>query len=132
LAAAAAVIVVLALGAALATRGGKGGIEGQAEEAADAKGSTVVKLTTGDRQDAARVVMAKGADYVIFDDLNTLPADKTYQLWRLDEGVPSSLGVLGTGSKGATKLTLPGSTSSFAISVEPAGGSNTPTRIVAT
>jgi hypothetical protein len=99
LAAAAAVIVVLALGAVVvASQGGSGGIRGEAESAAGKSGATVVKLTTGDRQDAARVVITKGADYVIFDQLPKLPSSKTYQLWRTDEGVPSSLGVLGPGS----------------------------------
>jgi len=134
LAAAAAVLVVGALGAVvLSTRDSAetGPVAEQAAAAAGDDDSTVVELTSLRGEPTARVVVTGEDDFVVFDDLPALPSDQTYQLWRTDESTPVSLGVLGDGSDGAAKVSLPDSTASFAISAEPAGGSNAPTDIVA-
>jgi anti-sigma-K factor RskA len=131
-AAAAAVLVVVALGAvAMASRPSTGTVAEQAADAADDADSTVVELTSLQGAPTARVVLTDDDDFVVFDDLPTLPSDRTYQLWRIDENVPVSLGVLGDGSDGAAKVTLPESAESLAISQEPAGGSDAPTDVVA-
>ncbi len=133
LAAAAAVVVVLALGAVTvnAVLGGSDSVAEQAAAAARDSHSTVVKLDNTGGVPAARVVVTKDDDYVLFDGLPALTSGHTYQLWRMGDGVPSSLGVLGDAEGGAAKVSLPSGTKAFAISVEPAGGSNTPTDIVA-
>lgn len=134
LAAAAAVLVVGALGAVvLGTRDSAetDSVAEQATAAADDADSTVVALTSLQGAPTARIVVTDEDDFVVFDDLPPLPSDQTYQLWRTDESTPESLGVLGDGSDGAAKVSLPDATESFAISAEPAGGSDVPTDIVA-
>jgi len=131
LAAAAAVVLVLGAGAVLVSMRGSDSLRDQAVAAADDPDNTVVSLTS-DSGEVARVVVADGEDYVLFDDLPTLSPDETYQLWRTDDGLPTSLGVLGDAEDGAAKVALPPSTSAFAISQEPKGGSTSPTDVVAT
>lgn len=131
LAAAAAVVLVLGVGAVLVTLQGSDSLRDQAVAAADDPDNTVVELTS-DSGEVARVVLTDGEDYVLFDDLPTLAADRTYQLWRTDDGLPTSLGVLGDADDGAAKVQLPPSTSAFAISREPKGGSPSPTDVVGT
>lgn len=126
--AAAAVVVVLGVGAVALTMGGgdSESVSDLAAAAARDPDSTVADLSL------ARVVVTDGDDYVLFDDLPALSSDETYQLWRTDEGEPVSLGVLGDGGEGAVQLDLPQGVASFAVSQEPAGGSDTPTDILAT
>jgi anti-sigma-K factor RskA len=131
LAAAAAVVLVLGVGAVLVSLRGSDSLRDQAVAAADDPDNTVVELTS-DSGEVARVVVTDGEDYVLFDDLPTLASDETYQLWRTDDGLPASLGVLGDAGDGAAKVQLPASTSAFAISQEPKGGSTSPTDVVAT
>lgn len=146
LAAAAAVLAVLGLAGAMVGLGGSGSGGGgggggvgpvaeQARAAVDDPGSTVVALTSATGEPAARVVVTDDSyddDFVLLDRLAPLEADRTYQLWRTDGGAPVSLGVLGPGSDGAARVTLPEGVGSFAISDEPAGGSASPTDVVAT
>ncbi|HEY8547371.1 MAG TPA: anti-sigma factor, partial [Acidimicrobiales bacterium] len=109
-----------------------------AELAADAAAdpeSTLVTLPSPTGEPVARVVLADDADFdddfVLFDDLPALGDDRTYQLWRTDQGVPASLGVLGDGAGGAARVALPDDVSAFALSREPAGGSPAPTDVIA-
>ena len=104
LAAAAALVVVLGLGAVLVTRSGDepDTVADLAAAAADAPGATVIPLSTDGGDEVARVVLAGDAgatDYVIFDDLDQAPAGEAYQLWKTAGSVPPvSLGVVGDGS----------------------------------
>jgi anti-sigma-K factor RskA len=138
LAAAAAVVVVLGVGAALVLPGDEPSpsvSELAADAAADPE-STLVTLSSATGAPTARVVLADDADFdddfVVFDDLPALATDRTYQLWRTDQGSPVSLGVLGDGADGAARVSLPDDVAGFAISREPAGGSPSPTDVIAT
>lgn len=134
LAAAAAVVMVVGLGALAIGFGGREGstsVSEAADQAAQDPDSTLVELVGSTGGVAARVVVTDDADYVVFDDLPALDGDDTYQLWRTDEGAPVSLGLLGDATEGATRLNVPEDVSGFAVSREPAGGSAQPTDIVA-
>lgn len=132
LAAAAAVVVVVGIGALLmAFGGGSTSVTEAADQAAEDPDSTLVELTDASGDVAARVVVTDDADYVVFDDLPALAGDRTYQLWRTDEGTPVSLGLLGDATEGATRLNVPDDVAALAVSQEPAGGSAQPTDIVA-
>ena len=64
--------------------------------------------------------------YANIDNLPALPSDKQYQLWALKGGVPIDLGVMDD----STLLQFQKSTrlaEAFAITIEKAGGSPTPT-----
>jgi len=139
LAAAAAVVVVLGVGAVVVGLPGDEPSPSVPELAADAAAdpqSTLVTLSSAAGEPAARVVLADDADFdddfVVFDDLPALDAEGTYQLWRTDQGPPVSLGLLGDGADGAAEVSLPQGVAGFAISREPAGGSPSPTDVVAT
>jgi anti-sigma-K factor RskA len=139
LAAAAAVVVVLGVGAVVVGLPGDEPAPSVSELAADAAAdpeSTLVTLSSVAGEPAARVVLADDADFdddfVVFDDLPALATDRTYQLWRTDQGSPVSLGVLGDGADGAARVSLPDDVAGFAISREPAGGSPSPTDVIAT
>jgi anti-sigma-K factor RskA len=131
LAAAAALVVVLGLGALLVGRGGDetDTVADLAAAAVDAPGATVVPLESDSGTEVARVVLTgSGAtDYVIFDDLAELPAGQSYQLWKTEgTEAPVSLGVLGDGRADAVAIAAPADVTSLALSEEPDTGSPQP------
>jgi anti-sigma-K factor RskA len=65
---------------------------------------------------------------VIMSDLPAPPSGKTYQLWLLQGTSPTSAGVMAAGARSGTALisSLSGA-DHVAVTVEPAGGSATPT-----
>jgi anti-sigma-K factor RskA len=80
----------------------------------------------------ARVLFnpATKAVYVDVQHLPTLPADKQYQLWALDNGKPVDAGVLATATATGDSLQHMkdiASAQAFAMTVEPVGGSVNPT-----
>jgi anti-sigma-K factor RskA len=91
---------------------------------AQASGGGEVRVITSPGRDAAVVVGAS---------LPSLDADQTYQVWRMHDGKPTSVGLLG---RGPGMLYVDGikGAEAFAVSVEPSGGSPQPTSdpIVAT
>lgn len=101
----------------------------RAQDALDDSDSTVVALDDPESgTPVARVVVASsGAAYVLLDDLDPLPADQAYQLWRTEGTTPVSLGVLGPGTPDVVQVSVPTGTARLAISREPAQGSPTPT-----
>jgi anti-sigma-K factor RskA len=136
LAAAAALIAVVGIGAFVAGRSGDSGggtasVTDLAAAAADDTGAEVVALQNDSGDAVARVVLTGDAtDYVIFDDLAELPAERSYQLWTTDpsgEAPPVSLGVLGDGATGAVAIAAPDGVTDLAITDEPAGGVPAPT-----
>jgi anti-sigma-K factor RskA len=133
LAAAAALVVVVGLGALLVTRGGDETrtVADLAAAAADDPGATVVPLENDAGDEVARVVLAGDAgatDYVIFDDLAELPAGRSYQLWKTEGAAPPvSLGVLGDGRGGAVAVAAPADVTTLALTDEPAAGVPAPT-----
>ncbi len=75
-----------------------------------------------------RVVASKSHDaaVVLGESLPTLGDDKTYQVWHMEDGKPTSVGLLG---QGPGMLYAKGSNAAdaYAVTVEPAGGSPQPT-----
>ena len=65
------------------------------------------------------VVDESGRGYVIPENLPPLDEGSTYQLWSVDRGTPVSLGLLGS-DPGITVVAA-GSTTTMAITAEPAG-----------
>jgi anti-sigma-K factor RskA len=129
-AAAALVITVVAVGVARLRPDARPDSAGELAHAAlDDPDSTVVALTNpDDNRPAARLVIdASGDAYILFDDLDRLPDDQTYQLWRTESTTPVSLAVLGTGASEAVEVSLPAGPARLAISREPVGGSPAPT-----
>lgn len=132
--AAAAVVVAGVTGVAVLSRQGDDAPATLAELAAAAvedPDATIVTLSsTTDGSQAVGQVVTTGdpTGYVVFDGLPRLPADRSYQLWKVDDpNVPISLGVLGDGSTAAAAVSIPEGTSAFAITNEPRGGVPTPT-----
>lgn len=87
-------------------------------------GGGTLRVIASSTQDAAAVVGSS---------LDRLSADEVYQVWRMRDGKPTSVGLLG---RGPGLLYVDGitGTDAFAVTVEPAGGSDQPTSepIVAT
>lgn len=75
-----------------------------------------------------RVVLLDGRGYVASTKLTSLSLSKTYQLWGIFHGVPVSIGLLGP-SPHSVEFAVAGALapSKIALTVEPAGGSPTPT-----
>lgn len=76
---------------------------------------------------------ANNAAVVIGSSLAELGQDKTYQVWRMHDGTPTSVGLLGRGP-GVLYVDGIKGADAFAVTVEPSGGSPEPTSdpIVAT
>jgi anti-sigma-K factor RskA len=87
----------------------------------------LVDPRTHDRM-AEFVVVPDGRGYLVSSSLPALGSSKTYQLWGIVGNRPISLGLLGNAPRQAT-FTVAGATrpSSLAVTVEPAGGTRSPT-----
>ncbi len=88
-----------------------------------AGGGTVRVIASSDKDAAVLVGTA----------LSNLDADRTYQVWRMHDGRPTSVGLMGRGS-GVMYVDGIKGADAFAVTVEPSGGSPKPTSepIVAT
>lgn len=75
-----------------------------------------------------RVIASPSHDaaVVVGTSLTDLKSDQTYQVWRMHDGQPTSVGLLGRRSGLLYVDTLDGA-DAFAITVEPKGGSKQPT-----
>lgn len=112
----------------LATR--EGGQLAQAARAASADpGARQVLLASvaGGPAEARVVIVAPGTAYLFNDHLPRLPGDETYQLWSLDAGRAISVSLLGNHPSTVAFSVDPATATSFAITVEPAGGVVSPT-----
>jgi anti-sigma-K factor RskA len=82
-----------------------------------------------------RVIASSDADAAVLvgTAIPSLDSDKTYQVWRMHDGKPTSVGLMGRGS-GVMYVDGIKGADAFAITVEPSGGSPKPTSkpIVAT
>ena len=106
-----------------------------AQAAIDSPGASVADLTTPEGQVVGQVVVDGDQGYAVTEGLEALPAGREYQLWALDGGEATSLGMLGDGSSEAVIVRPigPGVAPRLAISEEPAGGVDSPSGpIVAT
>jgi anti-sigma-K factor RskA len=95
--------------------------------------------TDPDRAEASRPISSGGAGVVIAagdgaifraDGLRVLPADRTYQLWIMDDkGGARSVGLLGRGGDADIQRLVEGvkTTDQIGLTVEPKGGSPGPT-----
>ena len=73
---------------------------------------------------------AGGRPVLLVQGLPTPPADRSYQVWLIRDGQPVSVGLLRPGSEGQQALQLErelGGAQAAAVSIEPAGGSPSPT-----
>jgi len=131
---AAAVIVVLALSLA-AESNHVNSLQRQlasnsfaAAAALSTPGHTVVNLMSATRQDLAEfVLLPDGRGYLLSSRLPALASGSTYQLWGLINGKPISIGLMGEKPASVT-FTVSGSKPTvLGITVEPSGGSPTPT-----
>jgi anti-sigma-K factor RskA len=134
-AAAAAVIVLVALGAQVvslhsqldrAHRSGPSAMAAAYDHATKVDGARQVDLTGKTGATLARVVLLPdGTGYLRGDHLERLPADETYQLWAVT-GTPAqpvtvSAGVLGSDPQ-AVPFRASGPVRAFAVTVEHVGG----------
>ena len=83
-------------------------------------------LRSGDGTAQVRaVLLPDGAGYVLADRLPTLPQGQAYQLWAVIGGRPESAGVLGP-DPDVARFRTSSATAALAISVERAGGAESP------
>lgn len=73
------------------------------------------------------VVAAEGSALFRARDLPELPDDRVYQLWRIRDDGAQSVGVLGRGAELEALVTDMAPTDALGLSVEPDGGSESPT-----
>jgi anti-sigma-K factor RskA len=135
IAAAAAVIVLVVLGAQIASlhsrldranRFGPTAMAAAFDRAVKADGALQVALTGKSGATLARVVLLPdGTGYLRGDHLAPLPSDRTYQLWAVtgpkNEPVTVSAGVLGSDPR-AVPFRASGPVRAFAVTVEHEGG----------
>jgi anti-sigma factor RsiW len=83
---------------------------------------------SGTTQQAELVLARSGPSFFVNDQLATLPASKTYQLWAVTAGKPVSLGLLGqTPTLVAFTVNAARPPTTFAVTVERAAGVAAPT-----
>ena len=77
---------------------------------------------------SVRVIASKSrnAAVVLGESLPTLDDDQTYQVWHMEDGKPTSVGLLGHGPGMLYVDSIKGA-EAYAVSVEPSGGSPQPT-----
>ncbi len=135
IAAAAVVIAVLGLGLIQVTRHSREldqqlaqpGIELAADQARADPASRQLPLKAADgTTGAVAVITPTGSGYLIPEQLDPLPADRTYQLWVIGDAGPISLGVLGN-EPGVTGFHVQGPVGTVAITTEANGGAPAPT-----
>ncbi|MGC2486077.1 MAG: anti-sigma factor [Acidimicrobiales bacterium] len=91
-------------------------------------GHRIVRLTSAnDRVLATFVVLQDGTGYLVNSKMAPLPTGETYQLWGIVGNKPVSIGVMGS-DPDHVAFTLASSPrpTEFGVTVEPAGGSQTP------
>lgn len=97
----------------------------------------IALVPTGDQTiEGELAAIPNSTDAVIRVNLDTLPEDKTYQLWLIDEDGPKS-GGLWPKASGITHILLPldkplDEYQAFGMSIEPDEGSESPTDIIFT
>jgi anti-sigma-K factor RskA len=67
---------------------------------------------------------------IVANGIGELEPEETYQMWAIDDGQPVSIGLLTPDADGLVTMTVPFDASradTFAVTIEPAGGSDAPT-----
>jgi hypothetical protein len=93
-------------------------------------GHKIVTLSGSNHQVlASLVLLPDGRGYLVTSHMPALPATETYPLWGIVNGSPVSIGVMGSTPHAVafTVATSPAPTK-IGVTVEPAGGSQTPTK----
>jgi hypothetical protein len=125
LAAAAAVVVAVGVVPQLADRLGDDGPGGEVA------GAPQGPILAGDGSEVAQVRVDDDGTYLeMTGGLAPAGPGKGYQFWSTGGASPVSLGLLGSDPDGEVRVTVPDGTTDVAISIEPVGGSATPTDIV--
>ena len=108
-----------------------GSNQSAAESALQAPGHVTVTLKGEHSVALAKFVLLNGSGYMFQSNMAPLPANETYQLWGIIKGKAISIGLMGT-KPGRVYFTVAGSTrpTDLAVSIEPAGGSPTPTSAI--
>jgi hypothetical protein len=75
---------------------------------------------------AELVLVADGRSFLFNAKMASLPSTETYQLWSTSDGRAISLGLLGS-RPNAVPFVSGGTATTFAVTVEPAGGTEAPT-----
>jgi anti-sigma-K factor RskA len=135
--AAAAVVGLLLVGIGLVSRDDQTDqLQDLAAAALDDPDARTVELAVPDTTDtvARAAVLEDGSGYLLVDDLPALDEGETYQLWMLPAAGtdPISLGLVDPAANdGAAAFQVADDAAGIALSREPAGGSVTPTEVVA-
>jgi Anti-sigma-K factor rskA len=98
-----------------------------ARSAKQAGSRTIALRDETGQQVADAILTGTGQGYLRVSALASLPSDKTYQLWLVDNGKPVSLGLLGNAPT-TTAFTSRADIDAIAISVEPRDGSTAPSQ----
>ncbi|HEY1825999.1 MAG TPA: anti-sigma factor [Acidimicrobiales bacterium] len=104
---------------------------GAAQQALVTPGHHVVRLTGGnDRVLATFVVLRDGTGYLLHSNMPSLSEGKTYQLWGIVNNKAVSVGIMGSHPREVAFTLASSQPTQLAVTVEPAGGSPTPTTAV--
>jgi anti-sigma-K factor RskA len=92
-------------------------------------GHKLITLDSATKNALAKfVLLPDGRGYLVDDHMPTLGATETYQLWGVINGRAISIGLMGrTPHRVTFTVAGPPSLSELAVTVEPAGGTSTPT-----
>jgi anti-sigma-K factor RskA len=91
-------------------------------------GHVNVTLNDAHSVNVAKFVLVNGQGYLVSSQMSTLPVGKTYQLWGIIDHKPISIGLMGN-SPHEVSFSVEGARlpTALAVTIEPAGGSVTPT-----
>ncbi len=98
------------------------------DAALETPGHVNVTLNDAHSVGVAKFVMVNGHGYLVSSQMSALSAGETYQLWGIIGGKPISIGLMGP-APSTVYFSVEGSKrpSELAVTIEPAGGSVTPT-----
>ncbi|MDE3147334.1 MAG: anti-sigma factor [Acidobacteriota bacterium] len=98
------------------------------DAALETPGHVTVTLNDAHSVNVAKFVLLNGQGYLVSSQMGTLPTDKTYQLWGIIDHKPISIGLMGN-SPHEVSFSVEGARlpTTLAVTIEPAGGSVTPT-----
>jgi anti-sigma-K factor RskA len=133
-----AAVIVAVLAFQLVNANGRVSNLQRALQASDTSAVTAALKTPGhqlvdlkgasDQQLAEFVMLPSGQGYLVSSSMPTLASGKTYQLWGVIGGKSISIGLMGN-SPGHVAFTIAGppAPTELAVTIEPAGGTQTPT-----
>ncbi|GAB3311953.1 twin-arginine translocation signal domain-containing protein [Epidermidibacterium keratini] len=91
------------------------------------------QATVGDSSMTITVSQSEDKAVLTAENMQPAPEGQDYQAWYLDDGKPVSAGVMPTPKDGKVQVLLEGDATKYdsvALSIEPAGGSSTPTTVI--